>query len=141
MIYLPDVNIWIALTSNRHIHHPIAIGWFRGVDADTIAFCRITELGFLRLLTNAHVMGKDVLSPAQAWRTYDAWRTDDRVVFLSERVTFSEQWRRRGNQITGGVNAWTDAYLATFAEHMDATVVTLDRRFSQFGEATVISLI
>jgi hypothetical protein len=29
-------------------------------------------------------MGKDVLSPAQAWRVYDEWRTDDRVVFLSE---------------------------------------------------------
>ena len=67
MIYLPDVNIWIALTSNRHVHHQIATEWPQGVDHDTLAFCRVSELGFLRLLTNVHVMGKDVLSPAQAW--------------------------------------------------------------------------
>ena len=67
MIYLPDVNIWIALTSNRHVHHQLATEWLHGVGHDTVAFCRVSELGFLRLLTNAHVMGKDVLSPAQAW--------------------------------------------------------------------------
>jgi toxin-antitoxin system PIN domain toxin len=141
MIYLPDVNIWIALTSDRHIHHPVATEWFRSIDADTIAFCRVTELGFLRLLTNAHVMGRDVLSPGHAWRTYDAWRTDDRVVFLSEQANFTEHWRRLGSQITGGANAWTDAYLATFAAHVDLTVVTLDRQFSHFGEVTVTVLL
>jgi len=117
MIYLPDVNIWIALTSNRHVHHPIATEWLQGIDQDTIAFCRVSELGFLRLLTNPHVLGKDVLSASQAWRVYDAWRMDDRVVFLPERAGFSEQWRLLGNEISGGPNAWTDAYLAAFAAH------------------------
>jgi hypothetical protein len=138
---LLDVNVWIALTSNRHVHHPIALGWLQGIDQDTIAFCRVTELGFLRLLTNAHVMGKDVLSPAEAWHVYDTWRTDDRVVFLSERAGFTEHWRRLGSRITGGANAWTDAYLAVFAAHTDATMVTLDRTFSPLGEVTVKSLI
>ena len=62
MIYLPDVNIWIALTSNRHVHHEIATEWLQGVDHDSVAFCRVSELGFLLLLTNSHVMGKEVLS-------------------------------------------------------------------------------
>jgi len=84
MIYLPDVNIWIALTSNRHVHHQIVTEWLQTVDQDKLAFCRVSELGFLRFRTNAHVLGKDVLSPAQAWRVYGEWRTDDRVVFLSE---------------------------------------------------------
>jgi hypothetical protein len=48
-------------------------------------------LSFLRLLTNVHVMGKDVLSSAQAWGVYDEWRTDDRVVFLTERADFSDR--------------------------------------------------
>ena len=91
MIYLPDVNIWIALTSNHHVHHQIATEWLQGVDHDTVAFCRVSELGFLRLLTNAHVMGKDVVSPAQAWGVYDECRTDDRVVFLTERPDFGLQ--------------------------------------------------
>jgi len=98
MIFLPDVNVWVALTSNRHVHHSLAIAWFENTGSDRFAFCRITELGFLRLLTNAHVMGKDVLSPVEAWRVYDEWRTDERVIFLPERRDFSEQWRRLGGR-------------------------------------------
>jgi uncharacterized protein len=58
MIFLPDVNIWIALTSNRHVHHSEANEWLQGIEGDEIAFCRVSELGFLRLLTNAHVIGQ-----------------------------------------------------------------------------------
>jgi hypothetical protein len=58
MIYMPDVNVWVALTSNRHVHHALANKWVQTTENDQIAFCRITELGFLRLLTNSHVMGK-----------------------------------------------------------------------------------
>lgn len=137
MIYLPDVNVWIALTSNRHVHHSPAAEWLRGIGDDQIAFCRISELGFLRLLTNTHVMGRDVLSPVQAWRVYDEWRSDDRVVFLPEGAGFSEQWQQSRAQIPGGPNAWTDAYLAAFAVHADMTVVTLDRKFLPLGNAPV----
>ena len=141
MTYLPDVNVWIALTSNRHVHHRIATAWLQSIHQDAIAFCRITELGFLRLLTNTHVMGSDVLSPALAWQVYDQWRMDDRVVFLSERADFAEHWRRVGERITGATNAWTDAYLAAFAAHAGAIIVTFDRMFCPLGEVTVKSLI
>jgi uncharacterized protein len=141
MIYLPDVNVWIALTSDRHVHHPIATGWLRGIEQDYVAFCRVSELGFLRLLTNSSVMGSDVLSPAQAWGIYDEWRTDGRVIFLSERTNFSEQWRQVGNQISGGPNAWTDAYLAAFAANSNATVITLDRTFRSLGKAVIMPLV
>ena len=138
MIYLPDVNIWVALTSNRHVHHFLAKEWLQGIENDQIAFCRISELGFLRLLTNVHVMGRDVLSPIQTWRVYDEWRTDDRMVFLPERAEFSELWRQLGEQIAGGgQNVWTDAYLAAFAVHTNATIVTLDRKFLPLGKVPV----
>ena len=78
MICLPDVNLWIALTSNRHVHHALATPWLETLADTRIAFCRITELGLLRLLTNQHVMGQDVLTPRQAWRVYDQWRPDPR---------------------------------------------------------------
>jgi hypothetical protein len=64
---LPDVNLWIGLTSNRHVHHAQAKAWLEGLGDERIAFCRITELGLLRLLTNQHVMGEDVLAPPAAW--------------------------------------------------------------------------
>ncbi len=140
MTYLPDVNIWVALTSNRHVHHFLANEWLQDIETDQIAFCRISELGFLRLLTNVHVMGRDVLSPLKAWRVYDEWRTDDRVVFLSEHAEFSEKWRQLGEQLTAGPNVWTDAYLAVFAVHTKATIVTLDRKFLPLGEVVVQTL-
>ena len=49
MIYSPDVNVWIALTSNRHVHHAVATEWLQGIEQDYVAFCRVSELGFLRL--------------------------------------------------------------------------------------------
>jgi toxin-antitoxin system PIN domain toxin len=141
MIFLPDVNVWIALTSNRHVHHFLARQWIDSIESDRIAFCRITELGFLRLLTNPHVMGLDVLSPAQAWNVYDHWRSDERVIFSSEPIDFSDVWRRQGEKIAGGPNVWTDAYLAVFALQSNATVVTLDRKFIAFDGVALKSLI
>ena len=58
--YFPDVNIWIALTYRGHVHHPLAGRWFDGLGSEPVLFCRFTQLGFLRLLTNAHVMGGQV---------------------------------------------------------------------------------
>lgn len=106
-----------------------------------LLFAVFTELGFLRLLTNTHVMGKDVLPPAKAWRVYDEWRSDDRVIFLPEPAGFSEEWRQLGGQIAGGPNVWTDAYLAAFTLHLNATVITLDRKFLSLGGVTIKSLV
>jgi predicted nucleic acid-binding protein len=74
-------------------------------------------------------MAEDVLSASEAWDVYDGWRADGRVIFLSELTDFSVHWSRMGREIHGGPNAWTDAYLGAFAMHVDATVVTFDRRF------------
>ncbi len=52
MTYLPDVNVWIALAAERHAHHMRAREWFATLADERLVFCRITQLGFLRLLTN-----------------------------------------------------------------------------------------
>lgn len=82
MIYLPDVNVWVALASDRRVHHKPATVWFDSIQqTESVAFCRITEMGFLRLLTNQKVMAEDTLDPKPAWRVYDGLRADSRVVF------------------------------------------------------------
>jgi len=141
MICLPDVNVWIGLTSNRHVHHALATSWLESLADTRLAFCRITELGLLRLLTNGHVMGPDVLTPRQAWRVYDQWRMDPRVDFLLEPAGFGERWRELGDKVVGGPNAWTDAYLAAFASATDAAIVTLDRKLNSLGAARVEHLL
>ncbi len=137
MICLPDVNVWIALTSDRHVHHMAATAWLSRAQDCQLAFCRITEMAFLRLLTNVHVMGEDVLSARTAWDVYDQWRADSRVIFLPEPSGFSPHWRHVSRQISDRPNAWTDAYLAAFASQAEIRVVTFDRRFPVLDVAKV----
>jgi toxin-antitoxin system PIN domain toxin len=129
MICLPDVNVWIALTSDRHIHHPIAKNWLNADGNRALVFCRITELGFLRLLTNRHVMGDEVLSPPDAWETYRRLSSDFRVSFLAEPDGFADNWSRVAGKLVPGPNAWTDAYLAAFASSANLTIATFDKSF------------
>src|SRR5271156_3684374 len=140
MTYLPDVNVWIALSSDRHVHYPAAENWFQNIESAQIAFCRITELGFLRLLTNTRVMGDDTLDPSRAWAAYDDLRADPRVIFLDEQTGFSGVWRKAGQLVHGGPNAWTDAYLGAFAAHTQSRIVTFDRRFKTADEYDVLTL-
>ena len=66
MTYFLDVNVWIALAAELHTHHRVARHWFRNLADDKLVFCRVTQLGFLRLLTNRHVMQEEVMSPDEA---------------------------------------------------------------------------
>jgi len=59
-ITLPDINVCVALASDRHVHHRLARDWFTAIPGAGAAFCRVTQIGFLRLLTNSRVMGEDV---------------------------------------------------------------------------------
>src|SRR5437764_14976914 len=94
MTYLPDVNLWIALTIAEHVHHQIARHWFEAAADDTIAFCRVTQIGFLRRLTNDKVMGADVLTPARAWHVFERIQTDHHVVFAYEPPRLDQIWRK-----------------------------------------------
>jgi predicted nucleic acid-binding protein len=89
MIYLPDVNIWVALTSDKHVHHLTARNWLQNLGMEQIAFCRITELGFLRLLTNRHVMNEDVLDPMRGKSMTNCAQTRKSSTFLSKPVSVS----------------------------------------------------
>ena len=68
MTYLPDVNVWIALAADRHTLHRAARHWFSNLQDEKLVFCRLTQLGFLRLLTNKHVMLEEVMSSGEAWQ-------------------------------------------------------------------------
>ena len=73
----PDINVWVALTYEGHTHHSTAAAWFATVPSDaTLAFCRFTQLGLLRLLTAKAVMSDEVMTQSQAWAAYDRWHQD-----------------------------------------------------------------
>ena len=84
MTYLPDVNVWIAFAVGIHVHHSVAKRWFDEVVSDGLAFCRITELGMFRLLTNSKVMDGAPLTAADAWGIRDRFGCDSRSLVMNE---------------------------------------------------------
>ena len=54
-MYLPDVNVWLALVFEAHQHHKSAAGWFEALSPMTCAFCRFSQQGLLRLSSNPAV--------------------------------------------------------------------------------------
>ena len=57
---LLDTNTWIALTVETHRHHGPARKWYdeAALTPDDLVFCLPTEMGFLRLVTQAAVMNQ-----------------------------------------------------------------------------------
>ena len=139
-IFLPDVNVWLALASRRHVHNERAARWFEGVDRDQAAFCRITQMGLLRLLTNQHAMGRDAVTQVEAWAVYRRISSDERVHFLTEPAGIEEVWHGMTRKSQPATNVWTDAYLQAFAQLKDLQVVSFDRGFRRFGEPQAMVL-
>jgi len=126
----PDVNVWLALSHGRHVHHLVASDWFQSLPADTrFCFCRFTQLGLLRLLTAEAVMGDEVMNQPEAWAVYDAWQSDDRIRMLEEPPELERRFRVRARSKLAAPKTWADAYLAAFAETSQVTLVTFDRAF------------
>lgn len=135
---LCDSNVWLALALSGHAHHGVAREWFEGVEAaSSVFFCRATQQTFLRLLTNAAVLGpygNPPLTNAHAWEAYDALLADDRIAFRTEEPTGIEaQWKRFARRNTASPKLWMDAYLAAYALTCGYRMVTTDAAFKQFG--------
>ena len=128
-LVFPDVNVWLALSYERHIHHSTANRWFHGLEDDARpCFCRFTQLGLLRLLTTDAVMGADgTLTQLEAWGVFDTCIGDDRTLFLEEPPTIESRFRSLTQEKRPSPKDWGDSYLAAFAAESDVTLVTFDQ--------------
>jgi toxin-antitoxin system PIN domain toxin len=137
MTYLPDVNVWIALTVSGHVQHRTAAAWLEETGDETLAFCRVTQMGFMRLLTNERVMAEDVFTADQAWRLVERIRREDRLIFSPEPPGLERSWQTLTTPHKTGANFWTDTYLAAFAVSAGCTLVTFDRGFQKHKKLPV----
>lgn len=39
---LPDINVWLALAFDGHVHHVSAKRWFDALSTEVCSFCRIS---------------------------------------------------------------------------------------------------
>jgi toxin-antitoxin system PIN domain toxin len=85
-MYLADVNFWLALTFESHFQHAAAKSWFEALTDERCSYCRLTQQGFLRLVTNPQAFGEEAVSMSAAWQMYNAFLGDPRVVFSEEPV-------------------------------------------------------
>ncbi len=136
----PDVNVWLALTYERHVHHSAAKDWLEGVDtAARLCFCRFTQISFLRLLNTSVVMGEDgVLSQAQAWDAYDRWIEDGAAILLEEPAAIEPSFRAFSRQTRLAPKDWADSYLAAFASVLSLRLVSFDQGFRQRVKESII---
>ncbi len=130
--FLVDLNVWLALTISGHVLARAAQEWLSKLPKPRtrLLFCRITQLGLLRLLTNARTAGpQNVLTVADAFGVYDRWLRDPRVEFVPEPHGTELLFRDACApfEMQPATKAIMDAYLVGFAEKERATVVTADR--------------
>ena len=129
---LPDVNVWVALTFDKHPNHPSSKSWFDALTDQVCYFCRLTQQGFLRIATNQKAMGLNALTLDDAWSAYDALLGDPRVAFAAETAGLEGHWRAFTKGATFSTHVWNDAYIAAFAVVGGLEVVTFDRGFAKF---------
>jgi len=138
--FLVDINVWVALAYEGHVHHERANRWFESTDLERAFFCRITQIGLLRLLTNRAVMGRDVLPQRQAWRIYDRLLQDQRVGFLNEPPGTEKRFRELTTGSLPSTKQWADAYLAAMAGSVEMPLATLDASLAKTAGLSAVYL-
>jgi toxin-antitoxin system PIN domain toxin len=133
---LADVNLWLATILEDHPHHGAAGAWWRTHDEASrgpVAFCRLTQLGLLRLLTHHRVMGPARLTHGEAWRTCGALLAQSAVSLEPEPEGLDDLLASSCRDGASTPGWWSDAYLAAFARAAGARLATFDRGFERFA--------
>ena len=136
----PDLNVWLALSYDRHVHHRAARDWFLDLhSAVRLCFCRFTQIGLLRLLTTDAVMGTDrVLTQVQAWQAYDRWFDSDQVLLLAEPSLLEDTFRSLSQSSRPAPKDWADSYLIAFAVVAGLRLVTFDQALRRKSEDVLL---
>ena len=104
-----------------------------------IAFSRLTQLGFLGLITTAAVMDGKPLTITAAWRVYDRLYEDDRVTFVSEPPEVEKRFREKASGRTASPKVWADAWLLALAQAAEGVLVTFDKPLASRGAYCLLS--
>jgi toxin-antitoxin system PIN domain toxin len=124
---LLDLNILTALLWPAHEHHDVAHRWFGARRNTRWATCSLTQLGFVRLVSNP-AFSRDALSPVEALALlagnlthpgHELW-TDA----INMNVPAAVKDMEAGLQ---GYRQLTDAYLLALAHRRKGVLATFDR--------------
>ena len=135
----PDINVWIALNYDQHVHHAIANRWYQALPVETrLVFCRQTQLGLFRILTTPAVMGEASLAQLACWQLYDRWLATGQLLWCEEPALIEGPLRAQTSSQFSPPKSWMDSYLATFAEAAGLTLVTFDRALAGKAKGAIL---
>jgi predicted nucleic acid-binding protein len=122
MIYLLDVNALLALGLLKHEFHNRVAVWVRKQQPIDLATCSITELGFVRILSQTPEYG---LTTGDACALLDRLKKDSSMQFRfiadTHDISCLPSWVKTAKQLT-------DGHLAQLAKSNGALLATLDRK-------------
>ncbi len=120
MIHLLDVNALVALGLLNHEFHVRVARWFDSLKTPQIATCSITELGFVRVLSQSSAYGFSVAQSRNLLvRLKGALGSSHEFIPDTEDVSKLPNWVRSPKQIT-------DGHLTQLATVNGAVLATLD---------------
>jgi len=131
MTDLPDVNLWLALVDENHVHHQIARHYWQNRSSPEIAFCRVTSLGFFRLSTHPKVLSRPLV-PAEARDIYQRYRNEAGVTFIEDTSEIDAEFMSMSITADFPHHLWTDCYLTALARHRACRIISFDADFKRF---------
>jgi toxin-antitoxin system PIN domain toxin len=122
---LLDLNILTALLWPAHEHHDAAHRWFGGRPKARWATCSLTQLGFVRLVSNP-AFSRDALAPAEAVALLAENLTHAAHEFWTEGIQVPAAMKETAVRLQGH-GQLTDAYLLAVASRRQGVLATFDR--------------
>ena len=136
---LLDINILTALLWPAHEHHEVAHRWFGGRDDAPWATCSLTQLGFVRIVSNP-AFSRDALSPVEALALLGENLAHPGHEFWTDSLQVPTAVKDMAAKLQG-YRQLTDAYLLALAHHRKGVFATFDRGLRALaGEALSGSL-
>jgi predicted nucleic acid-binding protein len=122
MIYLLDVNVLLAMSYAKHVHHTRAERWLDSLQTNDVsvnlATCSITELGFVRIACSKADFAESV---RVAQEDLKRLKTEKLFIFLDDGLGANRlpRWVERPKHVT-------DGHLLELASVHRGPLVTLD---------------
>lgn len=131
--HLCDLNVFLAGAVEVHSQHGTAKVFFQNLArGDSIEFCRATQIGFLRLLTQKIAEGYEPVSNRSAREALEEWLALPYVKVAPEPAGIEGIWLKLADRETPSPKVWMDAWLAAFAIRARLRLVTFDRGFERY---------
>lgn len=134
MISLLDLNLLIALSWPNHVHHGLALTWFKRHQSLGWATCPLTQSGFIRLSSNRKIM-PEAVSPREAIELLRRIVELPNHVFWTDDVAIASAEQIDSSRLVGHRQI-TDAHLLALALRRGGRLATLDAGIRQLVPST-----